>query len=349
VTRAGLLVLAGLLVSTAPLSAQRPDSLVASGIRAYRDLDLDAAAGFLSRASLLLEGRPDTALRTSALLYLGATEIYRGRGDSARALFRRLVRLDPGYRVDRLIFPPEVTTVFDAARRATPAVWGRFASESRFAAGTAGFTTTLVASTFHQIRVELQRPDASVARSLYSGPIADSLTLSWDGWIAEDQPAATGRYLLAITSLDSAGTAGRILRVPLQVSNLGADTVATPPLPADQFLPEQRRGGGGMESLLGGLLAGTVTALAPVAIASDASLSGGRFVVGGAIVALGVAGFVMGRGERPIPENIAANDSVRAEWRRRVEAVGAENARRRAEATLIVRVGTPQVIEQEHR
>jgi hypothetical protein len=207
----------------------------------------------------------------------------------------------------------------------------------------------LVASTFHQIRVELQRPDASVVRRLYAGPIADSLSLTWDGRIAENQPASTGRYLLALTSLDSAGNARRILRVPLEVSNLGADTVPTPPLPADQLLPEQRRGGGGMESLLGGLLAGTATALAPSAIASDGSLSGGRFVVGGAIVALGVAGFVMGRGERPIPANIAANDSTRADWRQRVEAVGADNARRRAEAMLIVRVGTPQVIEEERR
>jgi len=349
VRRGGFTLLAGLLTVAAPLAAQGPDSLVASGVRAFRNLEFDAAAGFLSRASVLLEGRADTALLTNALVYLAATEVYRAGPDSARTIFRRVVRLAPGYRIDRLVFPPEVTNVFDAARRATPAVGARLRPEARFAAGSPGFAATLVGSTFHQIRVEVQRSDASAVASLYTGPIADSLSVTWDGRTSGDQPVATGRYLLSVTSLDAAGVIARILRVPLEVTNLGADTLAGPPPPDDQLLPEQRRGGAGLEALLGGILLGTLTATAPGAVASDASLSAGRYAVGGAIVALGVAGFIMGRGEHPIPENVAANDSIRADWRRRVEATAAENAQRRATAALLVRVGAAQVIEPEAR
>lgn len=347
--RGGLVLLAGLLTVAAPLAAQGPDSLVASGVRAFRNLEFDAAAGFLSRASVLLEGRADTALLTNALVYLAATEVYRARPDSARAIFRRVVRLAPGYRVDRLVFPPEVTNVFDAARRATPAVGVRLPPTSRFPAGTPGFTATLVGSTFHQIRAEVQRPDASTVATLYTGPIADSLSVSWDGRTSGDEPVASGRYLLSITSVDSAGVIARILRVPLDVTNVGADTVPSPPPPDDRLLPEQRRGRAGLEALLGGIVAGVVTAGAPGGFASDASLSAGRYAVGGAIVVLGVAGFIRGRGEHPIPENVAANDSIRADWRRQVEAAAVENARRRATAPLVVRVGPAQVIDPEGR
>lgn len=346
--RGPLLLLAALAPAlAAPLAAQSPDSLVASGIRAYRNLDFDAAAGFLVRATSLLASRPDTALETRALLYLGAVEIYRGRPDSGQAIFRTLVRLTPGYRVDRLVFPPEVTTVFDAARRATLVVGVSVPREARFPAGNDAFTARLVGSTYHQVHAEVQRPDGSVVRSLYAGPIGDSLSVSWDGRTNADIPPVTGRYWLVVTSLDAAGARGRVIRVPLDVVTMGVDTLPVPLLPQQDLLPEERPGRGSWASLAGGLLLGAATAAAPSVVASDASLSGGQFVVGSAIAVAGVVGFVIGRDVQPIPENIAANDSTRAAWEAGVAAAAAENARRRATAEVVVRTGPPQVIDPE--
>jgi len=348
VRRGALLLLAGLLPAiAAPLAAQSPDSLVASGIRAYRNLDFDAAAGFLVRAHALLASRPDTALQARTLMYLAAVEIYRGRSDSAQTLFRTLVRLSPGYRVDRLVFPPEVTSVFDGARRRTPVVGAAFPRETEFPAGTDGFTARLVGSTFHQIHVEVRRSDTSVVRTLYTGPIGDSLSVSWDGRTAMDMPVTTGRYWLVIASLDSAGATGRVLRAPLDVITRNVDTLPVPLLPQTALLPEQRPGRGSWVSLVGGVLLGAVTAGAPAAVASDATLSGGRFAAGTAMLVAGVVGFVVGRTPQPIPENIAANDSTRTAWRESVAGAVAENERRRATAAVWVRAGPPQVIDQE--
>ena len=132
--RSVLLLLVGVasLGIGSPCRAQSVDSLVAFGIRAYQDLDFDVAAGYFRRALTLLEGRPDTARRTNVLVYLGATDIFRERTDSARSLFQQLVRLDPRYRINGLIFPPEVTTVFDAMRRATPATMVVLPLRTRF-------------------------------------------------------------------------------------------------------------------------------------------------------------------------------------------------------------------------
>jgi hypothetical protein len=63
--------------------------------------------------------------RARRLFYLGAAGLLRGRRDYALAAFRRLVRLDPRYRPDRLLFPPEVSGEFDSVRvetRAAPVV-----------------------------------------------------------------------------------------------------------------------------------------------------------------------------------------------------------------------------------
>jgi hypothetical protein len=330
------------------LQGQVPDSLIASGVRAYRNLDFDVAAGFLTRALSLIAARPDTARRAEALTYLGATEVYRQRPDTARALFRALVRLSPAYRIDRLIFPPEVTGVFDAARRATPAVAARLDPEQRFRTGAGGLSAALFGSTFHDVRVELQRADASLVRTLYAGPIADSLPVAWDGRSVDGATVPSGRYQLAIASLDAAGTAVRILRFPLEITTTRQDTIPLPAQPDErQLLPERKAAAGGVESLLGGLLVGIGVSLLPAAVGSDATLSGGRFAVGGVVAVAGVIGFFRTRGHRNVPENVAANASIRAAWRDARDAAAAENDRRRGTADIVVRVGPPQAIDRE--
>src|SRR5213076_675522 len=111
------LLVCGWSAAAAQGAAQTIASPFAQGIRAYQNLDFDQAAALLRRD--LARASSSTATlgeRAQGLLYLGAADLFRGRRDSAVAVFRRLVQLDPRYRPDRLVFPPEVTSVFDNVR-----------------------------------------------------------------------------------------------------------------------------------------------------------------------------------------------------------------------------------------
>src|SRR5438093_12187036 len=84
-------------------AAQSADSLIARGTRAYKNLEFDAATLLLRRGvGQLTAAKAPVAQRAQGLVYLGAAELFRGRRDSAVAVFRRLVVLDPRYRPDRL-------------------------------------------------------------------------------------------------------------------------------------------------------------------------------------------------------------------------------------------------------
>src|SRR5947209_3405448 len=109
-------VVLALLLAAPALAAQNGSAseVMSSAVRAYRDLDFDAAARLLRRAlTPPLASELDDSTRARALTYLGAAEHYRDRPDSATAVFRRLVVLVPRYRPDTLIFPPEITRLYD--------------------------------------------------------------------------------------------------------------------------------------------------------------------------------------------------------------------------------------------
>jgi len=108
-----------LLFLAAPLGAQgnSASNTMAQAVRAYQDLEFDAAARLLRRVlAPPVAAQLKDAERARALMYLGAAEHYRGRPDSAIAVFRRLVALAPDQRPDTLIFPPEVTRLYDGVR-----------------------------------------------------------------------------------------------------------------------------------------------------------------------------------------------------------------------------------------
>ena len=112
-------VVALALLLATPLRAQNDSAsqVINGAVRAYRDLEFDAAARLLrSVLTPPLAIGLDDAERARALTYLGAAEHYRGRQDSAIAVFRRLVALAPRHRPDTLIFPPEITRLYDAVR-----------------------------------------------------------------------------------------------------------------------------------------------------------------------------------------------------------------------------------------
>lgn len=336
------------LAAPGQLKAQDAATLLQAGIQAYQNLEFDRAAGFLQRA--LEAGSITVAARTSALAYLGATEIFRGRPDSGQAVFRALVRFAPQYRIDRLIFPPDVTTSFEAARRATPVAAVQIPDSTAFQAGEPGLPVDVFASTYLQARVDVVRADGTPVRGLYAGPVGDSLRTEWDGMTTDGSPVPTGRYVVRVTSTDASGVTERIVRVPLDIAVTLPDTMAYPEPPPDSvLLPERTTAGPGLQALVGGLVLGTAVALLPSAVAPHASLSGARFGVGAVVSLAGFAGFLSARPGREIPENVAANEAVRAAWEAQRQVVAHENAVRLRRAGLNVKAGPPQVIEREDR
>ena len=112
-------VVLALLLAAPALAAQNGSAseVMTSAVRAYRDLDFEVAARLLRRVlTPPLASELDDSTRLRALTYLGAAEHYRDRPDSATAVFRRLVVLAPPYRPDTLIFPPEITRLYDAVQ-----------------------------------------------------------------------------------------------------------------------------------------------------------------------------------------------------------------------------------------
>lgn len=334
----------------APSAAgQTAVELVEQGVEAYQVLDLDVAAGLLRRA--LAAEPPDTLPQTErirALTYLGATEFFRDNRDSAQSAFRRIVRLAPRHAIDDVEFPPEITALYQLARRDTKVVEAHLPARTRVDAGTEQYAAQLFASSFHRVDVAIDRPDGSTVRALYRGVIGDSLEVLWNGFDADGSPLAAGRYLFRVESTTPDGAIARVLRIPLDIAVEIPDTLAHPSPPADSlFLPEAVESQRGTEALISGLAIGVGVALLPALVAPDGSPSGARFAVGGAVAIAGVIGFLKGRPGRTITENVAANQRLRSDWQTQVDLVVRQNQARRLEVTLVIAAGRATVVEPE--
>jgi len=334
-------------VMPSALSAQTSDSLFATGVRAYKNLEFDLAAWLLRRdlAQLTAAGAPATE-RAAGLVYLGASDLFRGRRDSATAVFRRLVLLDPRFRPDRLVFPPEVTSLFDGVRLQTKTVTVEVPRDTTIVLGPGSFDIWLIASSFQNVEVTLRYADGAPFRALYAGPIGDSLKVPWDGLDAAAAPPPVNRVVLRVASRALTGELAGIVQVPLDLRLSRPDTLPWPPPPADaQLLPERAKSGAAKRSLLGGLLLSGAVAALPAVVGGTETPSGPRMAVAGTIGVAGLVGYVLHRPGRPLVANVRANQTLRDAWQRRVATTTAENARRRREVHVVVRAGEPSLIQ----
>jgi hypothetical protein len=333
-----------LLVLPASVRGQSARDAVAQGTQAYDDLEFEQAAGLLRRA-LAAQGssalsREDAA---RALIYLTATELLRDRKDSARAIARRLVITNPRYRPDELVFPPQLLLLYDVVRRVTPAVIGEAPADTTIRPGTDALTLRLYASAVHDIEASLVALDGRVMRTLYRGPIGDSLSLPWNGLDSAGATLAAGSYAVRVSSFDRAGKVVRMLRMPLSVLTAPADTLPHPAAPADTVLrPEKQPFGPALRVLAPGVLAGLGTAFLPGLVARGEQPSRGRLVIGGTLTLASVTAFIARRPGRPIPENMTHNAALRA-WRREDAEVARRNAER-AKGTISVRIDAPVIL-----
>lgn len=345
-TRAlSLLVALWLGAAAAPhaVTAQRAAAALAQGVRAYDDLEFDGAAGLLRRA-LAFQGAdalaPADAAR--ALIYLAATELLRDRPDSARAVARTLVLANPRFHPDELVFPPQVLTLYEEVRRATPAVTARAPADTAIRAGTEALKVRLYASTFHDVAAVLAAEDGRVVRTLYAGPIGDSLDVHWNGLDSSGTgPPPNGHYAITVTSRDRQRRVVRILRLPLEVVRGRVDTLPHPAPPADSLrLPERRPMGPALRAFAPAALAGAAIAVLPSVVASGEDATGARFVVGGTVTVAGIVAFLSHRPGRSIPGNAAHNRTLRDAWRREVAEVSRRNVDR-ARGMVGIRAGAP--------
>jgi len=328
------------------MAAQTTSQLLQQGIRAYRDLEFDAAVGFLHQSLSETDRGLEPTERAEALTYLAASEVFRGNVDSAEVAFRDLVLLDTRYLPDRLLLPPEVTNVFDRVRRETKAVTVEVPERSQIRWGRDDYSIALFASSFHRIRTTIQSGDGEERLLLYRGPVVDSIEIRWNGEDVGGTYAQTGSYWIAVASIDTSGSPVRTVRVPLSIQANVPDTLPHPLPPADSlFLPESNPSGPGVESLLGGLLIGGAIALVPGAVASDANLGATSYLVGGTISLAGIVGFFKQRPGKGNPANIEANAALRRTWQEHAEEVARENAARRADVRLSIESGSPSIVE----
>jgi hypothetical protein len=333
--------LGALAAAPRPTWAQTAAVPFGDALRAYKDLDFDLAAGLLRRdlARLGASNAP-VADQTQGLLYLGAADLFRGRRDSAIAVFRRLVMLDPRFRPDRMLFPPEVTSVFDSVRTRVKTVVMVAPPDTQVAAGGGAWGVWLFASSFQSIEVTLRYEDGAPFRFIYAGPIGDSLRVQWNGLDAADQLPPVNRVLLRVTSRAPTGELTGILQLPLELKIVRPDTLPWPAPPtSSQLLPERAGSGPSSHALLGGLfLSGTVAVL-PSLVGGSHGSSGPRLVVAGAVGVAGVLGYILHRPGRPLAANIRANKARRDAWQHSIEQVKAENVRRRGDIRLAVHAG----------
>ena len=181
-TRATAVLAISLLCCGARVLPAQSRELLGQGVKAYQALEYDAAAALLEQ-SLGRDSASGLAdsLRARALTYLAATELFRGQRDSAVGAFRQLVLLNPRYRPDELIFPPQVTNLFQEVRRATRAIAVAVSPVTELRARLDRFKALVLASSLADVTVTLAHEDGTPVLQLYSGPVADSLLVSWDG------------------------------------------------------------------------------------------------------------------------------------------------------------------------
>ena len=335
-------LLAGALAGSA--RAQTPAGQLVYGIRAYQALDYDSAATFLRAA---LAGSGPRALadsdRMRALVYLGATDVFRQQRDSAAALFSQLLDLNPRYRIDQLVFPPDVTNVFEQIRLTTRSVAVVVPPTTRIAAAGDRLVVWLYAAAYHPVTVAIDGPGRSRPLTLYDGGLSDSLQLLWDGRRPDGSLLDSGTYQLRVESRAEDGHVVRAVTVGLELTRLVGDTLPYPPPPAESLMkPEREPGGTGVRGLVAGLGGLLVVAVLPSFVTGHGGTSG-RFLVGGALGIAGLAAIPLRNRPQPIPANIAANDVLRRAWRQEADSVKSANADVRRQAPLIITAGPPHV------
>jgi hypothetical protein len=314
------------------VAAQSASVLVARGVEAYRNLDYEPAASLFRRAlGISGQGALPAEQRAVAWTYLGAAEIFLQRSDSAATAFRSALIASPRHQPDRLIFPPEVTEVFDRVRRDSYIVRAYAARDTTILLRQERFVARLLASTPHDVVAELVASGGQTVRRLYEGPIRDSLDVVWDGLDSASNPLSGGPLDLRVTSRGAAGE-NRSVQLRLAMQRLSEDSLTHPVRPVPATQTEYTSSFPALASLGGGIIAGALAIALPEVISQNYDGGSARFVVGGTLSLAGLFGFLAKRNDEIT--TASTNSSAIAAWERERIRIAAENQRRRQSARL---------------
>jgi hypothetical protein len=252
--------------------------------------------------------------------------------------------LDPRAHPDPLVFPPEVTTIYDFAREATKVVTA-VVRDTSIRLGADRFRAQLFASSFHQIIATLEREDGFTVRTLYAGPISDTLQVFWTGEDTVFLQNDSGRLVFSVTSLTNVGRQSRVLRVPMDLVLGPQDTLPTPtPIPDSLFLPERESAAPGFRAMVRGAGVGLLVGMLPALVAGGNTPSGSRYAVAGGLTLAGVVGFLKHRPGKALPDNIAANEELRGGLQAQIDMTAQENAIRVLQKRLDIHPGPTEII-----
>jgi hypothetical protein len=336
IRRTLLLAAAGLFLAGARLAGQAAPDLISQGQQAYRTLEFEYAAALLKRglAGNASATMPDS-VRSDAYLYLGASELMRGRKDLAEAAFRQALAVEPRFRPDSLIFPPQITDAFEQVRRNTAYVKVRAPRDTTITYGAEHYVVRLYSSARHEGTVEIASGTGR-AKRIYAGPITDSMDVRWEGADLTGRAPLTGPAFLQVISREQ-GRA-RTVRVPLTIQAVRPDTLPLPQRP--NLAPIGGQSGGPSNRALGalglGILGGAAAIMLPEVIASDGAGGSARYYIGGSLAFAGLLGFAVQQNRSSAAVSAATADraAARDAWSRRVDSVRAENARIRRDLRL---------------
>jgi hypothetical protein len=335
----------GLVLLAGPAAAQAPATLLSEGVAAYENLEFALAARQLRRA-VSPDAQPalSQAEMEHALVYLGASEVLLDEQDQAMQTFRTLVLVNPRHRPDELVFPPRVTRVYNEALQATKAVDVEAPPRTLLVTRTERIGFRVFPSSEHRIRAAIVTNEGATVRVLYDGVVEGPRTLPWDGLDGRGRPPAPGNYRLEIESMVTRGNTLRSVWMPITLQARPMETAATSSAPPDSLLKREKRSAvPGLSILIPSAVVSA--ALIVPALGGDAENSGARIVVGGAVGLGGLIGFVLMKPGAELPDNVAYNDSLRADWSRRAAEAERGNRERQGVTRFMVFTGPLRRVE----
>ncbi len=294
--------------------------------------------GIDSLRALLGEWPQDgsTELRVRANIYLGTASLSLGSGDSAFIHFQEAVRLNAFAVPDPDVFNPDVLAAFREARRSTPAVRLRVATDTMLRPLAEAYLVAVAVGRPGNVTVRMLRADGAVAGAAAIELDVDSTSSSVVPLRVSDSiPLEPGDYQLTAEML---GTATESATARLRITRASVDTAAhEPALDSTLFRPETRKGPPVPASALFGMAFGAAAAAVPMVLGNK-DLGGGVQVpaisVGLGISVAGIGGVVLGRRMLPIHENSQYNRSLVAAWEQRNRAFAEANEHKRRLAPL---------------
>ena len=338
------------LVHAGSAAAQGAPQLIEAARARLEDIQPDSASALLVRA-LGAGSNASSADQLRGWTLLGIAELMRGHPTVARQAFRRALERDASLRIDSLaylhsdlrqVFALEKDTYRVENRDDAPLTMNmRMAIDTTVQPGRGRYT-------FEVRPIRRARVIASVvpAGNEQADPLwSDTASANPVGlftWNLRSGGAiiTPGRYALHVIAIEPGRPAVMMTR-NFTVSRVAIDTLVPPELPTDSLLPEATLGRR-PSSLVAGLAMGAGAVMMTSILANKDLNSGhgssGRYVVAGAVSLAGVMGFLHGRQERPLPQNITYNQNLRDRYDRLASDMSEENRRRLVAAPLRVRM-----------